>query len=842
MIHPLVSLKLTVFSAILFATILVGHSILVGHNIHAGEMLRDVEWVRPRIAQRGTTVEVIIQGKFLEQPQDLIFYKPGIRSLSLETLPNLPNPIGLAHGGRIEEQVKAVLQIDPDCQPGEHPFRLRTKTGLSLLATFHVSPFPVEPETSEPNDTIATAQRVALNTTILGKVDTDVFRIDAPPGKRISMEVDCVRLADQHYGDAEFDLAIRALDSQGRELGSNDENALHVQDPLLSFVVPESVSDHQIFIEVRQSVHSPRDIPYCIHIGDFLRPLSAYPAGGQAGQPLDVELIGDPSGSVHNTLKVPTSLGNFSWYTDAPSPLSLRSSPYGNILEDRTSDVTNVPELPIALNGVIDEPYDTDKFRIHVKKGDKYRVRVYGSALGHPIDPAILIRRAPLTSEQESPTSGLNKPPDQEAIEVEADDADPRSLSDRDLFGSSIRSGGGFKDVLDPSVIWEPKSDGDYILEIRDTSGNGSTSAIYRIEIESPPNSIHPVLPSRFFDWVEGSRGTGLAIPQGNRWTVLVSLPKGQGTAYSGPYELIADGLPDGVRMISPVVTNQAGTWPIQFTAEQNAQLAGTPFTIRAVPSDPSVIIEGGCQQVVPFINHSGGDAWRTLRVDRFAIAVTQPAPFHIELQQPTTSLVRGGELFIPVRIIRKNGFNEPIEYQADFGPNGVGLPPKDTIQEGQSQAMLRITASNSAPLGKGWLYVMGTTLSGSDYLGPGRIRVSSELIEIHIAEPYVELSSEPASVRRGGTAKMSFRVTPKTPFDGQATVSLLGLPKGVQVIGSMPTITKDSEKLEFEVTATDEALLGPNNGIECELVFRNDGQEIRQRAGNASLRVDPKL
>jgi hypothetical protein len=57
-----------------------------------------------------------------------------------------------------------------------------------------------------------------------------------------------------------------------------------------------------------------------------------------------------------------------------------------------------------------------------------------------------------------------------------------------------------------------------------------------------------------------------------------------------------------------------------------------------------------------------------------------------------------------------------------------------------------------------------------------------------------------------------------------------------------MPTITKDSQTLEFEVTATDEALLGPNNGIECELVVRTDGQEIRQRAGSASLRVDPKL
>ena len=140
----------------------------------AGEMLRDVEWVRPRIGQRGTKVEVIIQGKFLEEPKELVFYKPGIRALSLETLQPLEHPIGLAHGGRIEEQVKAVLEIDPDCQPGEHPFRLRTAKGLSLLATFHVSPFPIIAETNASNDTIATAQPVPIHSTILATVDTFV--------------------------------------------------------------------------------------------------------------------------------------------------------------------------------------------------------------------------------------------------------------------------------------------------------------------------------------------------------------------------------------------------------------------------------------------------------------------------------------------------------------------------------------------------------------------------------------------------------------------------------------------------------------------------------------------
>jgi hypothetical protein len=800
--------------------------LLSGLPLNAGEMLRDVEWVRPRIGQRGTRLEVIIQGKFLGEPQDLVFYKPGIRSVSLETLPKLVQPIGLVHGGRIEEQVKAVLQIDNDCEPGEHPFRLRTKTGLSLLATFHVSPFPVVDESIQPNDTLATAQTIALNTTVLGKVDTDVYRVEIDPGTRLSVEVDCVRIADQHYGDAEFDLAMRVLDSKGRELGSNDENALHVQDPVLSLVVPESVVDRQVFIEIRQSVHAPSDIPYCVHIGDYFRPLGIYPAGGPSGQSLHAQFVGDPAGIVSDSLEIPPTVGTFPWFGNAPSGLAFRSSPYGNILEDPDADQTPVPQLPIAINGRIDEPYDVDTFRLRVKKGDRYKVRVYAAALGHPIDPAIVIR----------PAIGSN------AVELEADDADPRSLNDRDLFGSSIRSGGGFKDVLDPSIVWEPKSDGEYLLEIHDTSGNGGPLAIYRVEIESPGDSIHPVLTSRFFDWVEGSRGTGLAIPRGNRWTILVSLPKGQGTTYSGPFDLIAEGLPEGVRMVCPTVPGQAGIWPIQLVADEQASLQGTLVTFKAKPTDPTIRLEGGCQQVVPFINHSGGDAWRTVRVDRFAMAVTEPAPFHIEIQEPTTSLVRGGELFLPVKVVRREGFTEAIEYQADFGPTGVGLPPKETIPADQTQALLRIVASRSASIGKGWLYVMGTTLTGSDYLGPGRLRVSSQLIEIDVAEPYVELASQPVSVRRGGTATLAFEIQSKSPFEGQAPIRLLGLPKGVQVVGQIPTITKESTKVEFQVSATDEALLGPNTGIECEMVVRTNGQEIRQRAGNASLRVDPRL
>jgi hypothetical protein len=271
----------------------------------------------------------------------------------------------------------------------------------------------------------------------------------------------------------------------------------------------------------------------------------------------------------------------------------------------------------------------------------------------------------------------------------------------------------------------------------------------------------------------------------------------------------------------------------VQLVASAQAMPQAKTFEFKAQASDPAIQLQTGCQQVVPFINHSGGDAWRVLRVDRFAMAVTEPAPFWIELVQPSVSLVRGGELFITVNLVRKEGFDQPIEYQADFGPPGVSLPPKDVIDSGNTQAVLRISASKNAPIGQGWLYVMASTMGGSDYLGPGRIRVSSQLVKIDVTEPFVELASQPTSIRRGGQANVVFSVQSKSPFDGQATVQLLGL---------VPKITKDAQEIAFQLEATDEALLGPVTGLECELIVQVAGQEIRQRAGNATIRIDPKL
>lgn len=798
--------------------------------VEAQALLKHVERVTPRIGQQGTTVEVTIQGAWLKEPREVIFSQPGIKAEGLEPLPKLPHVMNQSHGGRIEEQVKCRFVIAPDCPPGEHLFRLRTADQLSTLATFHVTPFPVVRETDASNDTIATAMSVTPNVTICGSSDIDVFKAPAVAGARLSAEIEAVRISDVHYGDSEFDLALRVLDANGRELAANDDNPLHLQDPLVSLILPADLPGDSVFIEVSPSVPGRGSVAYCLHVGSFSRPLMAYPPGAPAGAPLTVKLLGDPLGDVDQTIAVPQTPGTFSFFGDSPSPLLLRSSPFANVLEDAAAAETRVAALPVAVNGLLDKPGDVDAFRLSVKKGDRYRVRVYSATLGSPLDPAIRIR--PMTAD------GTPGP-----IEAEADDADPM-LIDREIFGPNFRSRGGLKDVFDPSFVWEPKADGDYLLEVRDTSGFGGPTGIYRVEIETPPNRVYVQLATGGnSDWVEASRYMGLAVPQGNRWTVNVNLPQGQGNAYRGGLQIVAEGLPPGVRIVSPPVPPGQSRWPMQLVADASAQPGGAAITLGVRATDIGKTIESGCQQWVPFINHSGGDAWRAVRTDRPIMAVTDRAPIAIDLVPPAIPIVRGGELAIPVKLTRQPGYDEPVEFQVEFVPQGVDISPAELIPSGATEATLRISAEQNAPLGSGPLFVRATTLPhGSGELGCGRVMVSSEIITITVADSFVELASQPESIRRGEKCQFAFTVTHKTPFEGQATVKMLGLPKGVNVIEPLPTITKDSKEIVFTIEATDDALLGAVSGLGCELMVKAAGQEIRQRAGKGTLRIDPRL
>ena len=786
-----------------------------------------VESMAPRCGQRGTTVEVTMTGFCLESPQEVVFYRPGIRAVELSSQTN----------EKSASTLKCRFEIAADCPLGEHPFRVRTAKELTNATTFNVTPFPVVDEdekTPYGNDTLATAMSVTPNVTIRGghgssaRGDVDLYKVPAVAGHRLSVEIDSVRCTDQRFvgPQAKLDAAVRILDDAGLELAANDDNSLHCPDPVVSIRLPK---DGHVFVEVRRSFFNVADYPYCLHIGSYRRPLAVYPPGGPAGKPLAVRLLGDPLGAFEETIVVPQETGTFGWFGDAPSPLEMRSSAFPNVLEDTAAAVTQVTALPAMINGILESPGDTDTFRVSVKKGDRYRIRAYAATLGTPLDPAIRIM----------PIGADGKPG---AVELEADDS---KLVDREIFGASPYSGSMVPDTLDPSVVWEPKTDGDYFLEVGDAIDAGGETYVYRVEIEPPPELVYVGLDSQVYYWQEAGRTTSLAVPRGGRWTVNLFLHQAQGSTFKGDMEIVAHGLPDGVRMLSSRVPAGQAIWPVQFVADEKAPEAASVVTFELKSADPALKLVSRCQQNLPFCSLSSGDAWKTLRLDRFMAAVVEPAPFSIDIDPPSSPIVRGGELTVPVRITRQPGFDEPIEVQCDFIPKGLVPEPKITIPGDKSLATMLISAKPDAPLGGQPLVVTANTTGRFEagwYFGTGRMRVSSQIDSITVDDPFFVLASSPDSVRRGERKQYMWRVEHKNPLEGEARVTLLGLPKGVRVIEPLPVVTKDSKEIAFGIEATDEALLGSVKGISCEVTMKAAGQEIRQRTGSGILRIDPRL
>src|SRR4029077_19077456 len=109
------------------------------------------------------------------------------------------------------------------------------------------------------------------------------------------------------------------------------DSMLHLQDPVLSVKLPR---DGVAYVEVKRSVFAPSDTPYVAHIGNFRRPLVAFPAGGQAGRDEKIRFLGDALGDFEETVKVPEATGDFGWCGDAPSAVPLRSSPFPNVFEN----------------------------------------------------------------------------------------------------------------------------------------------------------------------------------------------------------------------------------------------------------------------------------------------------------------------------------------------------------------------------------------------------------------------------------------------------------------------------------------------------------------------------
>jgi len=738
--------------------------------------------ITPRGVQRGTEAELTLHGRRLTDAQELLIYEKGITVLSVE-----PDE-------KDEKKAKVKIKVDAGARLGSYTVRVRTKSGLSEARTLSVGQYPVVNE-KEPNDDFSAPQQIAMNTTVHGVADNedvDHYIVTAKKGERITAEVEAMRL-----GSYNVDAYVAIMDMKRFELAASDDSSLALQDPVASVIAPE---DGTYIIQVRESSYAGNgNSRYCVHIGNAPRPMVAYPAGGKAGEEIEVRLIGDVSGDIKQKIKLPEKAGDFEYFTvqgdqSSPSANIFRVSAFGNVLEaepnnDATTATKTDSEVPLAFNGIIEQDGDIDYFRFKAKKGQQFDVRAVARGVRSPLDPVLTIHN-------------------DKGAQIAANDD----------------SGGP-----DSYIKWSVPEDGEYCVAVRDHLSKGARDFVYRIEFTPISSQVTLAIPS--YARNSQDRNT-VVIPRGNRYATILRVGREN---FGGDVIVSAPELPPGVVMNADMVSGTVTEVPVVFEAAADAPIGGTLMhLLGAHATDKS--ITGGFQQTIELIyGQPNNTIFFKSEVNRVATSVAEEAPFKIDFIEPKVPLVRSGSMNIKVVVKRAEGFDKPIKVRMLWNPPGVGSQNEITIPQGQTEAMYPINASGSAPT-RTWKIAM-TAVADE---GEGAVWTSSQLGSLIVAEPMVGMTIDMVAGEQGKTAQILCKITTVTPFEGKATVTLYGFPPKVTVAAPTKEITKDDTTLVFEADVAADAPVGQHKTLFGQIVITKDGEPIAHNlAGGSVFRID---
>ena len=830
-----------------FAAIVVLCLLAAPAELHAGAP--KLHKVSPQVGQRGTSLDVELRGLYLNDMQGLLFYEPGV---SVESVTSITEEV--VNGKTVPvpdgSRLSVKLKVNEDCPLGTIGFRVRTKGGLSEYQRFFVTPFPVTVEIDDPkakNDEPPNAQPIAENSTITGTLreayDIDFYRFTAKQGQRVSAEVVAVRLGVER-GLPDLHLAI--YDAKGKLIAEADDSAMHMQDPILSIKAP---ADGDYLIAVRHGLYAANNDVYVLHVGDFPRPTAIYPAGGQAGETVSVQMLGDPLGIATQTITLPREVmvgatkrsiapNDFSHNlpielrdpsngSTAPTPNTIRVSAFANVLESDANDTIDqikdqpAAELPIAFNGIIEKPGDVDCFKFVAKKGQQVRIHAIGSGLGTPVDLAIWVKQA-------DDKGGTNR------------------SSDSRINQHGLPTSNGVERVtVDPIMHYNVPRDGEYIIGVEDERSGGSELHVYRVECQLDTDASFVYIPQEPENRQAPQTRQVINVPAGGRYNTTLSVVN-TNRGYQGELELIAEGLPEGVKMEAPRLTPDMTRVPVVFTAEGKATGRSALAEIFARPvankdnSSPQPLISGYRQQVA--MNSLGNNEfYLQIPLDKLAVAVTEPAPFTIEVEEPRGSLVQNGEMSLKFKINRHKNFDGPVTVAMEWKPNGINTVTPLTLKPEESEGEYLISAARNATAGD--YRVSLTAVNGNyqtQYRDPiERIYVSSKPFSLSVAEPHLDAKFARASVERGKTSKLVVTLNHLKPFTGKARISLARLPRGVEALEEYQEITSQDKEVTFTLKASSDSLVGSYRGMTLDVTVDDDGQQVRQFTGYGSVRID---
>lgn len=720
----------------------------------------------PRGGQRGTTVDVAIHGNNLEDAIDLLFHGPGITVSDL--VPESPS------------KVNCKLTIASDCAVRTHRLRVRTKTGLTNMQLFSVGALP-ETQEAEPNNESDTAQVVGLGTTVNGVVeseDVDYYAVDLTAGARLAVEIEGLRL-----GTVLFDPKVRLFGPHGHELVTEDDTPIAAQD--CAFVFTASEEGRHVVAVSEASYGGAGNYYYRLHLGQFPRPLMVTPLGGAAGATREVTWLGDP-GIVGQSITLPSEPAG-AWTIEAegesgisPTPVPFRVSPFEGVVETEPNHdpaTASKGAVPGSFDGIIQEPGDVDFFAFEAQKDQVYDLRLWARAMGSPLDSVVTVTK-----------------PDGQVL-----------ASDDDGAG------------LDSAFRVTIPEDGTYTLSVRDHRYRGGETFAYRVEAAP----VERRLELRVLE----NEAVGMVVPQGNRALLLVQLVRQD---FDGPIRLDFADMPEGVSAVAEEVPQGQTTWPVVLTASADAPPAGSLVDVvgRLDSGDPQNTLAGRLKQEVVLIKGANNVTFFATQTDRLAMAVTEPAPFSIEVTQPNVPLVRNGNIKLKVTATRREGFTAPIDLRIPWTPSGVGAGTAQ-IGEGVAETLISLDAQGNAPVTQAYVAV---TASSAGFT------VCSPFISLDVQEPWVTFDVPHVQTEQGKPVEVVVKVNQAKDYTGTSPCELLGLPRGISAPAQ--DLSSGITELRFPLTVAEDAPEGKHGGLFVRTVLQAEGEDILHQSGSGQVQV----
>jgi hypothetical protein len=270
------------------------------------------------------------------------------------------------------------------------------------------------------------------------------------------------------------------------------------------------------------------------------------------------------------------------------------------------------------------------------------------------------------------------------------------------------------------------------------------------------------------------------------------------------------------------------------FQAAPDAALSATLCDVLAQPADPKQQVASGFAENVELLYADPVQyPYVTTDITQLAVSVAQEAPFQIDVVPPAVPILQDGVGSLHVTAIRKPGFTGPINVSMLYNPSGVSSQTVVTIPEKQNAVDLPINASPDAKA-KTWQ----VAVIGSADAGQGDVWASSALVPLTVAKPFLSGHIDRANTVQGYPVTITCHLDQDRPFDGKATVRLMGLP--AKATTPDVTISSGDTQAVFTVTTDAGSPAGQHKDLFCEITVQKAGVPmVADTAHGGVLRID---